>query len=169
MARVTRIRTKRPAVVLAVFQAVALTSMLVSAPADAGPPPPTSKKFSYTAYITVSTTSVAVTLHRSNPNVALMVADHSGYTEGMIYGPGLTVTSVRSGAWELRITAGDAGQGFYEASGGLVPGTSTKVHTYMNPVYPNGVYTGSAVLRYYTAKWGWLNGPVIRYTITLAN
>ena len=149
--------------------AVVANCMFLAGTAVAGLPSPNSKNFSYTDYLTVSTTKVAVTLHRGHPNYALMRQDLSGYTTGLLYGPGFTIHNKIAAAWEIHYTTGTQGVGFYESSGGVPGYTDVKIHAYINPVKPNGTYTGTIVLRYLAGKWGWLNGPRIHYAITLTN
>jgi hypothetical protein len=121
-------------------------------------------------YISVSPTKVNAVLSRANPNDALMIADHSGYTQGLLYGAGFTLTNKTSGGFEISYNQPTQGVGFYESSGGLQNNEVTKIHTYINPNQPDGVYTGSAVLKYYVpSSQKWLNGPTISYTIKLVD
>lgn len=122
------------------------------------------------AYLSVTPTSVGVIASRKTPNITLMQADHSGYTDGLIYDKGFTITNKTATAFELVSTSPTQGVGFYESSGGMQAGQTLKIHTYINPSKPNGVYTGSAVLKYFANDLQqWVSGPTMSYSITLVN
>jgi hypothetical protein len=105
----------------------------------------------------VDTTSVTVTLSRANAQYDL------------VYGPGITLTSNGITGWSMHNNEGTQGQGFYESSGGIVPGNSAQIRTYINTTKPNGTYTGSYTLIYTYNNGTWINGPTIYYTINLTN
>lgn len=122
------------------------------------------------SYLHASPLTVTQTLDRKNPNYALMQKDKAGYTAGLLYGPGFTLTDKTATGFELRYTTPTSGVGFYESSGGLTPGSSLKVHTYINPSLPDGTYSGSANLFYYAPdQKQWLSGPTVTYSITLVD
>ena len=106
--------------------------------------------------ITVSTNSVNVTLSRANAQNSL------------IYGTGFTVTSQGAIGWSIHYSEPTSGQGFYESSGGMIPGGSTNIRTYINTNKTNGEYTGSAVV-FYDKDGSWQSGPTVTYTINLTD
>jgi hypothetical protein len=118
----------------------------------------------------VSPLVVNTTLDRKNPNDALMIKDKAGYTAGLIYGPGFTITDKTATSYQVRYTSPTSGVGFYESSGGLDPGQSVKIHTYVNPSLADGTYSGSANLFYYAPDQNaWVSGPTITYSIHLVD
>ncbi len=105
--------------------------------------------------ITVDKTSVSVTL------------DRTGIQTGqLIYGSGFTITSQTATGWEIKYNEATSGQGFYESSGGINPGSSTNIRTYINTNKTNGTYTGSAIVRY-EKNGTWYDGPTVSYSIVL--
>lgn len=107
--------------------------------------------------ISVDRTSVNVTLSRANAEF------------GLIYGPGFTITRQGATGWMLYNNTVSQGQGFYDASGGILPNTSFNVRSYINPNKPNGVYTGSVTLHYEENGVWYASNTVISYTITLTD
>jgi len=106
--------------------------------------------------ITVSTNSVNVTLSRANAQY------------GLIYGSGFTITSQGATGWQIHYNEGTSGQGFYESSGGINPGSSSTIRSYINANKSNGTYTGSAVVEY-NKNGSWQAGPTVSYSITLTD
>ena len=104
--------------------------------------------------ISVDKTSVNVTLDRNNA------------VGGLVYGQGFNITSNAADGWQIRYNEPTQGQGFYESSGGTVPGRTSAIRTYINTNKPNGVYTGSAVVQY-AVSGRWFDGPTVSYTINL--
>lgn len=85
---------------------------------------------------------------------------------GLIYGRGFTLTSVDATAWQIKYNEPTQGQGFYESSGGIAPGRSINIRTYINSNKPNGIYNGSAVIKYFS-NGSWKDGPTVSYRIIL--
>jgi hypothetical protein len=104
--------------------------------------------------IKLDKTSVSVILNRSNA------------VSGLVFGSGFTITSIRANGWAIKFNEPTQGQGFYESSGGIVPGSSTTIRTYINTNKPNGTYTGSAIIQY-AVNGNWYDGPTVTYSITL--
>lgn len=149
-----------PSIVVLIIAAVG-TRLLLGSHADT----PT-----WQTYFSVSTKNAKVTLTRDNPNYALMTQDGSGYTQGLLYGVGFTITNQTAGGYELYNSSGSQGVGFYESSGGMANDRTYKIHTYINPNKTNGEYTGSYILKYNPpGSSQWVNGPTIKYDITLAD
>jgi hypothetical protein len=123
----------------------------------------------YETYLTASPQSVDTTLSKDFPNYDLMKADSSGYTEGLLYGPGFTITNKIAGGFQIKNLQPTQGVGFYESSGGLQKGQTMKIHTYINPDKPNGTYTGSILLQYMNSQGNWVDGPTIQYSIILVD
>lgn len=111
---------------------------------------------SYDGTLTVDKTDVNVTLKRSNQS------------SGFIYGSGFTITSQGADQWSIYNNESTQGQGFNEASGGISPGSSSAIHTYINTNKPNGTYTGSVTVKYQKNGTDG-NGPTVSYTITLTD
>ncbi|QQG40778.1 MAG: hypothetical protein HYV37_00435 [Candidatus Levyibacteriota bacterium] len=109
-----------------------------------------------TSGISVDTNSVNVNLARVNAQ------------DGLIYGPGFTITSSGATGWQIKYNQPTQGQGFYESSGGINSGSSATIRTYINTNKPNGIYTGSAIIQYYQYS-SWHDGPTVQYTITLTD
>lgn len=121
-------------------------------------------------YFSVSTQNVKATLTRDNPNYALMTKDGSGYTTGLLYGKGFTISNKTAGGYELYSSSGSQGVSFYESSSGMANNHTYKIHTYINPNNANGKYTGSYVLKYNPpGSSDWVNGPTIKYDVTLTD
>lgn len=105
--------------------------------------------------ITVSTTSVNVTISRSG-------------STGSLYGSGFNIISQGATGWSLYNNDGTSGQGFYETSGGITPGGSQNIRTYINSNKTNGVYSGSYLVKY-SKNGTWQSGPTVTYSITLTD
>jgi hypothetical protein len=113
----------------------------------------------YTDFLTVTPFAANVTLHRSSANPS-----------GLIMGNGLVISDLKAGGYEFKYNEPTQGQGFYQSSGGLVPGHSVQIQTYINSNKPNGTYQGSAILQYYNSQTAqWVDGPTVTYSITLTN
>ena len=128
----------------------------------------------YTDYLTIDKTNVETTMGRDFPNYTLMQKDQIGYTEGLLYGPGFTITNKTAKGYTIKYNQPTQGVGFYESSGGLQTGQTVKIHCYINPNKPNGVYKGSVTLQYNAILPGatttqLYDGPTINYTITLVD
>lgn len=122
----------------------------------------------WTQYLSVSTTSVNVTLHRNQPNYDLMKTDKASYSEGLVYGSGLTLVNKLSGGFRLSYDQNTTGVGLYENASGLKGTQSLAIHTYANPTKPNGDYKGKVTVQFYdTTNQVWANGPTIDYDIKL--
>lgn len=106
--------------------------------------------------ITVSASNISATLSRSSAQ------------NGMIYAPGMTITSNSAHGFQIKYNEGTQGQGFETSSGGMSPGSSTQVRIYINPNKPNGTYAGSAVVEY-SKDGSWHAGPTVSYSITLVD
>lgn len=105
----------------------------------------------------------AITVDKTEVNVTL---DRNNAVGGIVYGEGFKITSNSANAWQVTPTVSTPGQGFYEFSGGTVPGRTSDIRVHMFTTKPNGVYTGSAVVKY--SKNGvWFDGPTVSYTINL--
>jgi hypothetical protein len=115
----------------------------------------------YLDYIKVqSPTNITETLSRSKVNS----------NSGLIFGQNLYVTALnRLTGFEVVPNQPTQGQGFYTSSGGLAPGQTAALQTYINPNKANGVYSGSDVIKYQNSQQQWLNGPTVNYTINLVN
>lgn len=110
-----------------------------------------------TTGISVDKTAVTATLSR-----AIVGSD------GLIKGPGFTLTSYGATSWSLFNSTFASGQGFSPTGGGIVPGSSLVVNTFVNSNKPNGIYTGSYVLEY-IQNGVTVTGPTISYSITLTD
>lgn len=106
--------------------------------------------------ITVDTTSVNITLSRTNAQY------------GLVYGSGFTVTSQGATGFQVHYNEPTQGQGFSTSSGGMTAGSSSTIKSYINVNKSNGIYTGSAVIEY-MKDGSWLAGPTVSYSITLTN
>jgi len=144
-----------PALVVVLIAAVG-THVLLGSHADS---------LTWRNYFSVNTKNINVTLTRDNPNYPTS----GGYTQGLLYGAGFTMTNKTATGYEMYNETGSQGVGFYEGSGGISDGQVIPFYTYINPNKPNGVYTGSYILKYSTGNSVWLNGPTINYTITLVD
>jgi hypothetical protein len=144
-----------PALVVVLIAAVG-TRVLLGSHADS---------LSWRNYFSVNTKNINVTLTRDNPNYPTS----DGYTQGLLYGAGFTMTNKTATGYEMYNETGSQGVGFYEGSGGISDGQVIPFYTYINPNKPNGVYTGSYILKYSPGNSVWLNGPTINYTITLVD
>ena len=69
--------------------------------------------------ITVDKTNVSTSLSRINAQ------------SGFIYGDGFTITSQGATGWLIYNNEPTQGQGFYESSGGISPGSSSNIRTYI--------------------------------------
>ena len=160
-----------PVVVIAVIAIAGIRIMYNShaaTPQDTTTTTPTTVNSFSNTYISVKPLNVKETLSRDNPNYALMTTDHSGYTQGLIYGPGFSVYAKVATGYEVYNNSPTQGVGFYESSGGMAAKQLVYIHTYINPSQADGVYTGSVTLKYYvSSSQQWVNGPTINYTITL--
>jgi len=107
-------------------------------------------------HISVDKVSVSVTLSRSQAQ--------NGYS----YGSGIRITSVDATGFQIKYNETTSGQGFDLLSGGMNPGVSVDLKSFIKTSKPDGIYSGSAVLSYY--KDGlWYEGPTINYSITLVD
>lgn len=106
-----------------------------------------------------------ITVDKTRVEVYLSRAD---VQYGLVYGPGFTIISQGATGWQIRYSEPTQGQGFYESSGGITPGATAAIRSYININKPNGIYTGSAIVQYYQNN-SWQNGPTVYYTITLTD
>lgn len=106
----------------------------------------------------------AISVDHTNVTITL---DRTGIQTGdLVYGAGFTITNQTATGWEIKYTDPTSGQGFYESSGGISPGSSATVRSYINTSKPNGTYTGSAIVQY-QQNGTWIDGPTVTYSITL--
>lgn len=99
-------------------------------------------------------------------NMVEVTLDKANAQYGLIYGDGFKITSFNASGWAIKYNEPTSGQGFNLSSGGISPGDSTDIRSYISVNKSVGVYTGSAIVRY--AKDGiWYDGPSITYKITL--
>lgn len=110
--------------------------------------------------------SGGITVDKTRVEVYLSRADAQ---YGLVYGPGFTITSLGAIGWQIHYNEPTQGQGFYDSSGGIIPGSSYDVRTYINTNKSNGVYTGSAVVEYWYNDNIFQKGPTVYYTITLTD
>lgn len=113
----------------------------------------------YTDYLTMSYIHPVVTIHRSQkPNAAGLL---------VVNGPVLQGTQPTSYSFYPHQAA--QGVGYYTSSGKLTAKQSLTTQLYVNPNKKNGTYTGTYTLHYTNKAGTLLNGPVVSYSITLAN
>jgi len=112
------------------------------------PPASAATAPTYTGTLSVDKTSVTVTLDRNNA-----VGD-------LVFGSVFTISSQGATGWQIYYNDPTSGQGFYDSSGGINPGSSYEVRTYVNTSKPNGTYTGSAVVEY-SKNGNWSAGPTV--------
>jgi len=108
--------------------------------------------------ISVNTDSVVVTLDRSNADAQ----------SRLVFGPGFTIKSNGASGWAIKYSAPTSGQGFYESSGGIRPGSTNTIRTYINTNKSDGIYVGQATVQYFQDN-KWQDGPSVKYTITLTD
>lgn len=128
----------------------ATPSPSVASPSPTATPVPTG--------VSVDKTSVSVTLSRANADAT-----------GLVYGSGIKITSHDAAAWSIYNNEPTQGQGFYEVSGGISPGNSTNIRTYINPNKANGTYTGTVTVKYQKGDGVYISGPQVNYSITLTD
>lgn len=104
--------------------------------------------------IELNRASVAVTLNRSKAK------------NNIVSGQGFKITSKGATAFEIKYNEPTQGQGFTVSSGGITNGQTVEIGTYVSANKPNGVYKGSAVVRYYQ-NGVWKDGPTVYYRIRL--
>jgi hypothetical protein len=92
--------------------------------------------------------------------------DRSNAQADIVYGEGFTLISRSATGWQIMYNEPTEGQGFYESSGEITPGSSINIRSFINTSKPNGVYTGSVVVQY-KLNGIWLNGPTISSKINL--
>lgn len=99
-------------------------------------------------------------------NSVEVILDKANAQSGFVYGEGFKITSIDADGWELYNNEGTQGYGFYDASGGIVPGRIDSIRTYINTNLPTGIYSGSVKVRY-SKNYIWYDGPTVTYKITL--
>lgn len=107
--------------------------------------------------VTVNSTSFNVTLSRANA------------VSGLVYGPGLVITSINANGVSLYNNGPTQGQGFYIGSAGMPIGGTVTSPTYINVNKPNGTYTGSVTVQYSKGGSVYTNAQVVSYSITLTD
>lgn len=113
----------------------------------------------------VSVNSGSIILDKTNLVETLYKEDQK---YGLVYGRGFNLTSEGATGWQIKYNEPTQGQGFYESSGGITPGNTINIRSYVNASRPNGTYSGSAVVEYYK-DGSWKPGPTVTYFLTLTD
>ena len=122
--------------------------------------------FNVVVKATPTPTPIPTTGIKVDKNTVEVTLDKVNAQYGLIYGTGFKITSIDANGWQIKYNEPTSGQGFYESSGGIVPGGIATIRSYINSSKAVGTYTGSATVMY-SKNNVWYNGPSVVYKITL--
>lgn len=101
---------------------------------------------------------VSSLMHRSNA------------VHGLVFGNSISIDCPEEAvAFQIRYEKPTQGQGFYESSGGLIPGQKREAKTYVNANNPDGEYTGSVAVECIGQQSRIITSQPVDYKITLTS
>ncbi len=107
-------------------------------------------------------------------NVVVTISNAFPAPDGFAYGEGFTISSTRPVRWILSSYFDGAthavGFSDRDQTGDVSPTVSARVRTVASRATKKGIYTGTVIVKYKnTTGSPWIDGPTVKYTITVTD